>query len=156
MSGGGSSTRSSSLSRGGPGANLTRKGTTGGSVHRKPTTRRAASVRRPRRIEYEEEEGYVSGEYEDVELVTIRIKLRYRNDVRGMTMLPETPWEEFVERVTSKFGTALSGLAMQFKDEDGVKISLRDESDYDAAIEAAREHAKGKPEGKLEIWCTDV
>jgi hypothetical protein len=73
-----------------------------------------------------------------------------------MALTPETPYEEFLERVTSKFGKSLNGLGMKFKDEDGGKVSLRDDSDYELAIETAREHAKGKPEGKLEIWCTDV
>jgi neutrophil cytosolic factor 2 len=73
-----------------------------------------------------------------------------------MALTPETPYDEFVERVTSKFGKPLGGLALKFKDEDGGKVSLRDESDYELAIETARESAKGKPEGKLEVWCSDV
>ena len=44
---------------------------------------------------------------------------------------------------------------MKFKYEDGGKVTLRDEMDYELAIETARESAKGKPEGKLEIWCTE-
>lgn len=66
------------------------------------------------------------------------------------------PFEEFIERVTTKFGVSFSGLGMKFKDEDGGKVTLRDEMDYELAIETARESAKGKPEGKLEIWCTDL
>lgn len=73
-----------------------------------------------------------------------------------MTLNPEASYEEFLERVTSKFNKSLNGLGMKFKDEDGGKVTLRDDSDYELAIETAREHAKGKPEGKLEIWCTDV
>jgi hypothetical protein len=73
-----------------------------------------------------------------------------------MALTPDTRYEEFLERVTSKFSKSLDGLEMKFKDEDGGKVSLRDNSDYDLAIETAREHAKGKPEGKLEIWCIDA
>ncbi|KAI0724138.1 NADPH oxidase regulator NoxR [Fomitopsis betulina] len=106
---------------------------------------------------YEEEEGYESGEWDEgpMELVRIRVKLHYKDDVRGMAFGPEMPWEEFLERVTSKFSRALDGLGMKFKDEDGGKVSLRDEMDYELAIETARENAKGKSEGRLEIWCTD-
>jgi len=86
----------------------------------------------------------------------IDIQLYYNDEVRGMALAPETTYDEFVERVTTKFGKSLDGLGMKFKDEDNVKVSLRDDSDYDLAIETAREHARGKPEGKLEIWCTDV
>ncbi|EGO26507.1 hypothetical protein SERLADRAFT_360751 [Serpula lacrymans var. lacrymans S7.9] len=130
----------------------------GGSLRRKVTRRPTQSRRPPVTYEEEEEEGYVSGEYEDTqfELTKIKVKLHYQGDVRGMTFPPDTPFEEFVDRVTSKFGTSLEGLGMKFKDEDGGKITLRDDSDYELAIETARENAKGKPEGKLEIWCLDV
>ncbi len=69
-----------------------------------------------------------------------------------MALTPETNFDEFLDKVTLKFGKALT---LKFKDEDGGKVSLRDESDYELAIETARESSKGKPEGKLEIWCSD-
>lgn len=154
----------------------------GGSVRRKlsrrPTYggRSTGSGGRGTSMYEEEEEGYVSGDYDDMpfELVKIRVKvcspfvrfpvyspdtfasqLHYRDDVRGMALTPETPFEEFLDRVTSKFGKGINGLGLKFKDEDGTHVSLRDDSDYDLAIETARESAKGKPEGKLEIWCSD-
>ena len=40
----------------------------------------------------------------------------------------------------------------KFRDEDGGKVSLRNKSEYDLAIETARESAKGRPEGKLVLW----
>lgn len=150
--------------------NLSRAG--GGSMRRKPTRR--ATQRRPKAT-YEEEEGYVSGEYDDPhEFSNIRVKVRsivclvissglsrllqlhYQGDVRGMTLTPDTSFEEFIERVTSKFGTTMDGLGLKFKDEDDVKVTLRDDSDYELAIETARANAKGRGEGKLEIWCTDM
>lgn len=66
------------------------------------------------------------------------------------------PFEDFMDKVTSKFGKGIRGLGIKFKDEDGGKVTLRDESDYELAIETARESSKGKPEGKLELWCTEV
>lgn len=42
-----------------------------------------------------------------------------------MAFGPEMPWDEFLERVTSKFGRALDGLGMKFKDEDGGKVRVR-------------------------------
>jgi hypothetical protein len=65
-------------------------------------------------------------------------------------------YDEFVERVTSKFKRTLGELAIQFCDEDGARISLRDESDYELARGAARENARGRPEGRLEVWCRDI
>ena len=98
------------------------------------------------------------GDYEDgpYELSKILVKLHYRDDVRGMAITPDMPYDEFLERVTSKFGRSLGGMLIKFKDEDGAKISLKDDSDFELAIETARENAKGKPEGKLQIWCDDA
>jgi len=131
----------------------------GGSMRRKLSRRNTRRTVAPSvYTEEEEEEGYGSGEYDDgpFELVMIRVKLHYDDEVRGMTLTPETLYEEFLQRVTAKFKKSLNGLEMKFRDEDGGKVTLRDDSDYELAIETAREHAKGKPEGKLEIWCTDV
>lgn len=104
----------------------------------------------------EEEEGYVSGpgEWDDMyELTKIRMKIHFEGEVRGMALDPETPFAEFWKRVADKFETSPQSIALKFRDEDGGKVSLRDESDYELAIETARESAKGKPEGKLEVWC---
>ncbi|ESK93692.1 nadph oxidase regulator [Moniliophthora roreri MCA 2997] len=146
-------------SRSAPTSNYAPSSFGGGSLRRKVTrrgTQRAAS--RIASSYEEEEEGYVSGDYDDgpFELVKIRVKLHYKDDVRGMALTPETPFEEFMEKVTSKFGRSFGGLGLKFKDEDGGKVTLADESDYELAIETARESSKGKPEGKLEIWCTDT
>ncbi|THU89357.1 hypothetical protein K435DRAFT_678103 [Dendrothele bispora CBS 962.96] len=146
-------------SRSAPTSNYAPSSYGGASVRRKLTRRgtsRAASSRIQSTYE-EEEEGYGSGEYEDgpFELIKIRVKLHYKDDVRGMALTPDTPFEEFMEKVTNKFGKGFGGLGLKFKDEDGGKVTLQDESDYDLAIETAREASKGKPEGKLEIWCSD-
>ncbi|KAF8475456.1 hypothetical protein JB92DRAFT_3134523 [Gautieria morchelliformis] len=133
----------------------------GASVRRKlprrPTYGGRSAGSGGRSAMYEEEEGYVSGDYDDgpFEPVKIRVKLHYKGDVRGMALAPETTFDEFVERVTGKFSKSLNGLGFKFKDEDGTHISLLDDSDYDLAMETARESTRGKLEGKLEIWCTD-
>ena len=147
-----------------------------GSLRRKPTRSRTIRSRVTSGYE-EEEEGYGSGEYEDsnFEMTLIRVKvclslsrlqlqfayapffqLHYQDETRGMTLNPDTPYEEFVDKITTKFGKTPMGLGMKFKDEDGGMVTLRDESDFEMAIETARVNAKGKPEGKLEIWCTDL
>lgn len=130
-----------------------------GSIRRKVTRRnnpRASS--RIQSTYEEEEEGYVSGEYDDgpFELALIRVKLHYQDDIRGMTLAPDIPFAEFMDKVTAKFGKDVNGLGLKFKDEDGGKVTLRDESDFELAIETARESSKGKSEGKLVIWCTDL
>jgi neutrophil cytosolic factor 2 len=105
-----------------------------------------------------DEEGYGSEEYDEgpFELAMIRVKLHYQDDIRGMTLTPDTPFPDFMDKVMAKFYKEAHGLYLKFKDEDGGKVSLRDESDYELAIETARESAKGKAEGKLEIWCIDT
>ena len=83
-------------------------------------------------------------------------QLHYEDDTRGMAITPEMPFDEFVDRVTAKFGKNPNALDFKFKDDEGGRVSLRDESDFDMAIETARESARGRPEGKLEVWCTDA
>lgn len=73
-----------------------------------------------------------------------------------MVLTPDTLFPDFMDKVMAKFYKEVNGLYLKFKDEDGSKVSLRDESDYELAIETARVSAKGKAEGKLEIWCTDT
>jgi neutrophil factor 2 len=95
-----------------------------------------------------------SGEFDELyELTKIRVKIHCDGDVRGMALKPEVSFVEFKQRVAAKFETTVQSLMLKFRDEDGGKVSLRDESDYELAIETARESAKGRPEGKLELWC---
>lgn len=146
-------------SRSAPASNYASSSFGGGSVRRRVTRRNTARTQSSRiQSSYEEEEeGYASGDYDDgpFELVKIRVKLHYKDDVRGMALNPDVSFEEFMDKVTSKFGKGFGGLSLKFKDEDGGKVTLQDESDYELAIETARESSKGKPEGKLEIWCSD-
>jgi len=67
-------------------------------------------------------------------------------------MPPDVPMEEFFDLVATKFGMTVGDLNMKFADEDGTKVSLLDDSDYELALATARENAKGKLEGKLTIW----
>ena len=106
----------------------------------------------------EEEEGYVSGDYDDqpfFELSKIRVKLHYADDVHGMTITPELSWEDFRSRIALKFNKDADRLGMKFRDEDGGRVTLRDDSDFELAIETVREVARGKPGGKLEVWVVD-
>jgi hypothetical protein len=123
-------------------------------MRRKSTRRPNARASRIQSTYEEEEEGYGSGEYDDgpLELSLIRVKLHYEDDIRGMTLPPDISFNEFLDKVTAKFNKSMS---LKFTDEDGGKVTLRDESDFELAIETARENSKGKSEGKLEVWCTD-
>jgi len=126
---------------------------------RRKQSRRAPSIggrSRQTSTVYDDEDYVSPGDYDDYDMVKVLVKLHYRDDRRGMTIDPNTPYDEFLERVTSKFGRTINGLNLKFKDEEGARISLKDDSDYELAIEMAREGAKGKPEGRLEIWCEDA
>ena len=125
--------------------------TRSGTIKRRLTRRTVAPS-----IYDDEEEGYMtgSGEYDEIyELTKIRVKIHCDGDVRGMALKPEVPFLEFKQRVAAKFETSIQSISLKFRDEDGGKVTLRDESDYELAIETARESAKGRPEGKLELWC---
>ena len=148
----------------------------GRSMRRKNSSRANPRAYTRARNNYEEE-GYGSEEYDDgpPELTMIRVKvcnisfihfgehffktfgqLHYQDDIRGMTLTPDTPFSDFMDKVMAKFYKEAHGLDLKFKDEDGGRVTLRDDSDYELAIETARESAKGKAEGKLEIWCIDT
>ena len=95
-----------------------------------------------------------SGEFEEIyQLTKIRVNIHRDGDVRGIALKPEVPFLEFKQRVVAKFETSVQSIMVKFRDEDGGKVSLRDKSDYDLAIETAWKSAKGRPEGKLEFWC---
>lgn len=73
-----------------------------------------------------------------------------------MALTPQTSFDDFARMVVSKFGQEWEDVSLQFRDEDGGRISLKDEMDWDMAIEVARGSGDplGKPEGKLEMWLT--
>ncbi|KAL4249263.1 NADPH Oxidase Activator [Abortiporus biennis] len=125
----------------------------GGTMRRRTTRRRAPT--RAQSVYYEEEEGYGSGGEYDEDLLRIRVKIHHQGDVRGMAIDATMPFEDFMERVATKFGASFQDLGLKFKDEDGAKVTLQDAMDYELAIETARENAKGRPEGRLEVWCSD-
>lgn len=108
----------------------------------------------------EEEEGYGSGDYEDVssysESAKIRVKVRFQDEVRGMALMQDTILERFMGMLSSKFGIPVHKLDVKFMDEDGGWVSLKDEMDYEMALETAKESANGKAEGKLEVWCAET
>ncbi|KAI6148448.1 hypothetical protein BKA82DRAFT_4137113 [Pisolithus tinctorius] len=95
------------------------------------------------------------------DVYTIRVKLHHQGDVRGMTLSASTTLPMFSLRVAAKLGLAPEALKLKFVDEDGVKISLRDEEDWGLAIETATSRSANRDggrgtEGRLEVWCEDV
>lgn len=121
---------------------------------------RQRSVARRKTTYEEEEEGYGSGDYEDVtsyaDLSKIRVKVRFKDEIRGLALTPDVHFVDFMGMLSSKFGIPARRLDVKFKDEDGGHVSLKDEMDYEMALETAKESANGKGEGKLEIWCAET
>ena len=89
-------------------------------------------------------------------LLPNRLQIHHQDDVRGMTMTTDITFSEFMAKVCSKFQKRAGELDLKFRDEDGAKITLRDESDFEMAIETSRMQAKGRPEGKLELFCREL
>lgn len=89
------------------------------------------------------------GEINDV------LQIHYKDDVRGMALTPEMTYKEFMSKLASKFNKSVNGLGLKFQDEDGGKVTLADETDFELAVETARTSTQGKAEGRLVIWCTD-
>jgi hypothetical protein len=128
--------------------------------------RRATSVGRQRSVVRrnttyeEEEEGYGSGDYDDglalAEFSKLRVRVRFRDEVRGLTLTPDVPFSEFMDMLSSKFAIPVTKMDVKFKDEDGGHVSMKDDMDYEMALETAKESANGKAEGKLEVWCAET
>ncbi|TDL14801.1 hypothetical protein BD410DRAFT_167185 [Rickenella mellea] len=98
-------------------------GSSSGSVRMRLT--RKGTVSRSRTFSgyaEEEEEGHVGGEGL-FEHVTIRVKLHYDDHIRGMTLT----LDRFYDPVCQK--CRREGISMKFQDEDGGKITLRDDAD---------------------------
>lgn len=129
----------------------------GGGVRRRATTvGRQRSVVRRNTYE-EEEEGYGSGGYDDgpayVEFSKLRVKVRFEDEVRGLALTPDVTFTEFMGMLSSKFSVPVSKMDVKFKDEDGGYVNMKDDMDYEMALETAKESSNGKAEGKLEVWC---
>ncbi|GAA5834859.1 hypothetical protein JCM11251_002044 [Rhodosporidiobolus azoricus] len=85
------------------------------------------------------------------EMVKVRVKLRFKGDVRGMSILADFSLATFLERVHAKFDCKTK-LSVKFKDWEGALVSVLDVDDWESAMDQAREAADGRPEGKLEIF----
>ncbi|KAF8752052.1 NADPH oxidase regulator [Rhizoctonia solani] len=127
---------------------------------RRALSRKGTTMSRRTRS-YDEEEGYVSGsggDYEEAQFETtkIRVRLRFKNDLRGMAIMPDISCDDFMDRVCVKFGREYGDLSIKFVDDDGAKVTIMDESDFELAIETARAAALKGKESRLEIWCDEL
>ncbi|KAG9019356.1 hypothetical protein FRB90_003460 [Tulasnella sp. 427] len=149
-----------------------------------PPTKPTAAARRPQRKSSATSSSGGSGTYEtdrdnttnasrlmsfDFEqpLRKIRVKIHFGKQVRGMVIAPNVRLTDFLASVCAKFSYEFGALQVMFEDEDGTKISLVDEGDWDLAIETAGNvndnessvsgSTKPKPgEGRLKIWCEEA
>ncbi|CAE6499039.1 unnamed protein product [Rhizoctonia solani] len=90
------------------------------------------------------------------EATKIRVRLRFKNDLRGMAIMPDISCDDFMDRVCAKFGREYGDLSIKFVDDDGAKVTIMDESDFELAIETARAAALKGKESRLEIWCDEL
>lgn len=79
----------------------------------------------------------------------------YQGKVRGMAIAPTLQFPEFVEKIANKFRRSPQGVHLEFECDDGEKIAMEDEGDYDMAIETARALGEGTPNWKLSVWVLD-
>ncbi|KAG8900048.1 hypothetical protein FRB99_006280, partial [Tulasnella sp. 403] len=99
----------------------------------------------------------------EFEMRKIRVKLFFGEEVRGMVVSPDISFSDFLTLVCAKFSYEYGGLRLKFEDEDGSRVSLRDDGDWDMAVETARGAMGGngsvtgnsKGEAKLIVWCEE-
>ncbi|KAB5589583.1 NADPH oxidase regulator NoxR [Ceratobasidium theobromae] len=127
-------------------------------VRRAPSSKGTMQSRRT--LSYDEEEGYASGsgDFDDIMFETskIQVRLHFKKDLRGMAITPNTSCDEFMDRVCAKFGRDYGDLSLKFSDEDGAKVTIIDDSDFELAIEVARAALSKGKDFRLEIWCEEV
>lgn len=72
-----------------------------------------------------------------------------------------TDLSTFFARVAAKLDVPTGTLRLEFMDEDGVKTSLRDEEDWDLAMETAtragqdRNTGRNGRRGRLDVFCEE-
>jgi len=98
----------------------------------------------------DEEEAYGSGEWDDTiyEHTKIRVKTHCNGDTRGMALDLTLSFAEFRQRVAAKFETTPQSIMLKFRDEDGGKVSLRDESDYCTSLRSSPRERQGPAGGQ--------
>ena len=69
-----------------------------------------------------------------------------------MSISPTDSFVDFLDAIRAKFPEMTDEPSIRFKDEDGDTLSMQDDGDFEAAVDVARVMAKGRAEGKLEIW----
>lgn len=79
----------------------------------------------------------------------IRVRVNFRAEVRGLVFPSDGSFETFMNVLSTKFKISSQRLEVKFKDEEGGWVSLKDEMDYDMALETAAN-------GKLEISCAET
>ncbi|KNZ46269.1 uncharacterized protein VP01_740g3 [Puccinia sorghi] len=128
--------------------------TSGSSSGRRPPPGRRFP---PTNSSYDDRDGS-DGEYAETavsgyaEMTKIRVKLHHGSDTRGMAIATEMQFAEFLGKVTKKLSLPAGMVAMKYKDEEGSMVSILDDDDWESAVETARAYAKGRAEGKVEIW----
>lgn len=72
-----------------------------------------------------------------------------------MAISPNLSFRDFAQKIDTKFHKSSDELLLKFEYDDGAKIALQDDDDYELAIETARASARGYPTGKLSVWVFD-
>lgn len=84
-------------------------------------------------------------------LSTLRLQIRYNDDIRAVVISSQIDLREFRTLLCDKFEIP-DRFKLRFRDEEGDQVSLKDDGDWDAALDCARVVAAGRPEGRLDVW----
>jgi hypothetical protein len=84
-------------------------------------------------------------------LSALRLQIRYNDDIRAVVISSQIDLREFRTLLCDKFEIP-DRFKLRFRDEEGDQVSLKDDGDWDAALDCARVAAAGRPEGRLDVW----
>lgn len=82
----------------------------------------------------------------------IRLKVHYADDMRYITILATTPFDEILNHIRRKFGLA-GALKLRTRDEDDDMITMADQEDLDTAVAMSLDAAgaERRTAAKLEV-----
>ncbi|POY70328.1 hypothetical protein BMF94_6608 [Rhodotorula taiwanensis] len=98
---------------------------------------------------------YAAMSAEPAAINKFRVRLKRRGETRAMSLSGEVTLADLLDRVRSKLATS-GNLTLQFTDADGGSVLLKDEEDWQCALDVAQEAAVPPAwTGRLDIDVVD-
>lgn len=81
----------------------------------------------------------------------LSFQLYFKDEIRAMVVSPSITYSDLYKRVCDKLEQAFGRVRVKFEDEDGTKVTIRDDEDWEMAVNIT----SMRGDGKLPIWCEE-